>query len=123
MKKLLLAAALTALAAPAYAQTAAAPAAGDPTLLDDPLHLCYTTGCSAFGGVTITTLGGSGHQRFGVSFKPRAADRDALLCDSLVPDNETETVLPTLTGTLNGNPIAGIGSFIPEGLFGYRHAT
>jgi hypothetical protein len=106
MKKLLLAAALTALAAPASAQ-----------VIDDPLHLCYTTGCSSFGGVTISTLGGSGLSGFGVSSSP-APQTGTLYFALLVPDNETETVLPTLTGTLNGNPIAGIGSFIPEGLFG-----
>ena len=116
MKKLLLAAALCALAPPAYAQTAAAPAAGDPTLLDDPLHLCYTTGCSSFGGVTISTLGGAGTSGFGVSSSP-APQTGTLWFALLVPDNENETVLPTLTGTLNGNPIAGIGSFIPEGNF------
>jgi hypothetical protein len=113
MKKILLAAALSALAVPAYAQTAAAPAA----IIDDPLHLCYSTGCSAFGGVTISTLGGSGLSGFGVSSSP-APQTGTLYFALLVPDNETETVLPTLSGTLNGNPIAGIGSFIPEGTFG-----
>jgi hypothetical protein len=107
MKKLLLATALCALAAPAYAQV----------VEDDPLHLCYTTGCSAFGGVTISTLGGGGGlSGFGVSSSP-APQTGTLWFALLVPDNENEVTLPTLSGTLNGNPIAGIGSLIPEGLF------
>jgi hypothetical protein len=109
MKRLLLAASLCALAAPAYAQVAT-----DPLL--DPLHMCYSTGCSSFGGVTIGTVGGSGLSGFGVSSSP-APQTGTLWFALLVPDNENETVLPTLSGTLNGNPIAGIGSLIPEGFF------
>ena len=87
MKKLLLATALCALAAPAYAQTAAAPPAA---AVDDPLHLCYATGRSAFGGVTISTLGGSGATGWGVSSSPAAQSGDLYLA-LLVPNNEMET--------------------------------
>ena len=112
MKKLLLAGVLSALALPAYAQTAAAPAAA---VVDDPLHLCYTTGCSAFGGVTISTLGGSGASGWGVSSSPAAQSGDLYLA-LLIPNNENEVVLPTLSGTLNGNPLSP-GGFINEGTF------
>ena len=104
MKKLLLATALCALAAPAYAQ-----------VVDDPLHLCYATGCSSFGGVTISTLGGSGAAGWGVSSSPAAQSGDLYLA-LLIPNNENEVVLPTLSGTLNGNPLSP-GGFINEGTF------
>lgn len=106
MKKLLLATALAfAFAAPAYAQVAE----------DDPLHLCYATGCSAFGGVTIGGAGG-GFTGFGVSSSP-APQTGTLYFALLTPNNEPETTLPALSGFLNGNPLS-IGAPVAEGTFG-----
>jgi hypothetical protein len=109
MKKHLLTAALCAFALPAYAQTVP-----DPTIYD-PLHMCYTTGCSSFGGVTISTVGGSGLANWGVSSSP-APQSGVLFLALLVPNNEAETVQPTLSGTLNGNPLT-IEAPVAEGTF------
>ncbi len=103
------------LLATALAFAFAAPAAAD-VADDDPLHLCYSTGCSAFGGVTIGGTGG-GFTGFGVSSSP-APQTGTLFFALLTPSNEKETVFPTLTGTLNGNPIIGIGAGLSEGTFG-----
>ena len=105
MKQYLLAAALAGAAClPAQAQ-----------VIDDPLHLCYSTGCSAFGGVTIGGLGG-GASGFGVSSSP-APQTGVLFFALLTPNNEPEVTLPSLSGTLNGNPLT-IEAGLSEGTFG-----
>ena len=106
MKKLLMAAtALCALASPVRAQVAE----------DDPLHLCYSTGCSSFGGVTIGGLGG-GTTGFGVSSSP-APQTGTLFFALLTPNNEPELTLPSLSGFLNGNPLT-VEAGLSEGTFG-----
>ena len=92
MKKLLLATALCALAAPAYAQ-----------VVDDPLHGCYTGGCTTFGTVSTDSTTASGLSDFGFNSSPGGATGQ-LIIDLLVPNNEAEIVLPTLSGTYTGVP-------------------
>jgi hypothetical protein len=100
------------LAAPAYAQTA-------PN--DDPLHLCYAApaDCTGFNGVSILKAGqpDSGDlSGWGVSISPSDAT-GTLWIALLIPDNEPESVLPTLSGAFGTTPVS-VGAFIDEGSFG-----
>jgi hypothetical protein len=104
MKKLLLTtAALCALAAPAHAT----------------LHMCYLTGCTTFDKVSIsgaTQPSGSDLSGWGVS-SAKGGESGGLYIAMLARTNESEVVLPTLTGTLNGSPLT-IESWANEGAFG-----
>ena len=107
MNKLLLAAALACIAGAAQAQT-----------VDDPLHLCYASpnDCTPFNNIHIGTLG-QGASGWGISSSPAGAEGHLVIA-ILVPQNEAEITLPTLTGTLNGNPLGGIGAVTDVALFG-----
>lgn len=112
MRKLLLAAtALCGLAAPAYATTDN-PLTYDP--YDDPLHLCSSAGCSAFGAVTVAN--DLKFDNFGVSSSP-ASQTGTLYFALLIPGNETEVTLPSLTGKLNGNAFGNGSLFSNVGTF------
>lgn len=111
MKRLLLAAAFCALAAPAYAQTDNL-ATYDP--YDDPLHLCSSAGCSAFGAVTVAN--DLKFDNFGVSSSP-ASQTGTLYFALLIPNNENELTLPSLTGKLNGNAFGNGSLFTNVGTF------
>ena len=78
----------------------------DTVAIDDPLHLCYAApvNCTGFNGVTISTNPATGLSGWGFSSSPKSQSGtlDIIL---MVPNNEQEIVLPTLTGTLNGNPL------------------
>jgi hypothetical protein len=89
----------------------AAPALADTVILD-PLHMCYTGGCTGFNGVTIGTP--SSLSGWGFSSSP-ASQSGTLTIDLLIPNNEAFTI-PTLTGTLSGNPLT-IGAFSNIGTF------
>jgi hypothetical protein len=87
LKKLLLAAALVA---------ATCLSARAQTVVDDPLHLCYASGCTSFNSVTI---GSSSNPLSGWGFSSSPSGQTGqLTVDLLVPSNET-FVMPTLTGT------------------------
>ena len=90
----------------------------DTVAIDDPLHLCYAApgNCTGFNGVTISTNPATGLSGWGFSSSPKSQSGtlDIIL---MVPNNEQEIVLPTLTGTLNGNPLT-IGQWVTlPGLF------
>jgi len=105
MKKLLLTTTLTMLVtAPVFAQS-----------IPDPLHGCYTTGCTGFGAVTIANPASGGLSNWGFTSSP-GAQSGQLYVELLVPDNEGEAVFPTLTGKYNGNPMT-IGAWVNVGLF------
>src|SRR5579871_835395 len=85
---------------------------------DDPLHMCYSGGCTTFNGVTI----GSGSQPsnsdltgWGFSSSP-ASQSGALSIAILVPNTDVLTVLPTLSGTLNGSSLT-ISALTSKGTF------
>lgn len=84
---------------------------------DDPLHLCYSTGCEAFNGVTISVNHGQGFEDFGVSSSP-APQTGTLWFALLVPNNETQVNLPSLAGTLNGKSFGDGSVFKNVGTFG-----
>jgi PEP-CTERM motif len=84
---------------------------------DDPLHLCYASGCTGFNGVTISVNSGQGFKDFGVSSSP-ASQTGTLWFALLIPNNENQITLPTVNGTLNGNPFGGGSLFANVGTFG-----
>ena len=86
-------------------------------VVDDPLHLCYGSpgNCTSFNGVTISTTASTGLSGWGVSSAP-ASKSGTLFISLLVPNNEAEVSLPTLTGALNGNALT-IGGWTNEGTF------
>jgi hypothetical protein len=102
------------LAAPVYAQT----------VPDDPLHLCYASpaNCTSFNGVTVLSPSSSqpnpgDTSGWGISVSPAKNQTGQLWIALLIPDNEVETVLPTLTGEFGGTSV-GVGAFVDKGLFG-----
>ena len=112
MRKLFLAAALGVFAAPAYAQMIDNPTTYDP--YDDPLHLCSSAGCSAFGAVTVAN--DLRFDNFGVSSSP-ASQTGTLYFALLIPGNENELTLPSLTGKLNGADFGNGSLFSNVGTF------
>jgi hypothetical protein len=64
------------------------------------LHMCYTDGCKAFDGVTINSGPASGDlDGWGFATAP-GGGKGTLTIDLLVPTNEKEVILPTLTNSV-----------------------
>ena len=71
----------------------------------DPLHGCYTNGCTSFGTVTTDSTASGGLSHFGFNSSPGGA-KGQLVITILIPNNEAEAVFPTLTGMYTGLPAA-----------------
>ena len=85
----------------------------------DPLHGCYTNGCTAFGTVTTDSTASGGLSHFGFNSSPGGA-KGQLVITLLIPNNEAEVVFPTLTGMYTGVPASQsivAGSFTNAGVW------